>query len=365
MCAPSARPDIKRSAVLSLHHTIPFQIWRAVTDQVAALPRHAQVEISNVCNLNCKMCFRHFLDLDVRHMEWDVYTNIIDQLAEVPTITISGYGEALCHPRFHDAVRYAKDRGHYTRTTSNGLLINSNEKLQKLIDSGLDYIAFSIENIEGKTDIGHPNAQALGNIASLIEMRNAQRQKSPMITLQTLMLKNKEQDVLDIIDWGERIGAERVNVARFETSTLTDVERPSLMEEKALFRTFAKRRKSYRIKIDCLQDQVSDGLSGLLYKHFKQLLRMDSSCIRIKDFLYVGVDGMVRPCCALIKQPMGNILENDLRTIWTSNRFQRFRKNYKKIPWCARCDFARLGQINSVAGSNCTATPGDAQTEEV
>ncbi|MBF0235763.1 MAG: SPASM domain-containing protein [Desulfamplus sp.] len=336
----------------NLHNTLLMQIWRSVTDQIAPLPRHAQVEITNICNLNCRMCFRHVLKLDVRHMEFEVFTRIVNCLENVPVLTLSGYGEALCHPRFFDAVAYAKARGHFTRTTSNGLMLGNNDAIPRLLDSGLDYIAFSIEELSGKNEVGHPNAKVLNYIPQLIDQRDKRNQKTPEVALQTIMFKDREQDVLDIIHWGEQVGADRVNVARFETTTLAEVKRPTEAEEQKLFRQFSNLRRRYRIQIDCLQDQVFSGFKGFLYKHFKSLLRMDHSCIRIRDFVYIGIDGKVRPCCALIKHPMGNILDENLTTIWGNERFEKFRKNYKKIPWCARCDFARLGQINSIYPDN-------------
>lgn len=319
---------------------------RGVLNKVEDMPRSAQIEITNLCNLKCKMCFRHFLDLDIKHMDIALFKQIVDSLEGVEVITPSGYGEPLCHPDILEAIAYCKSKGHTARITSNGLLLKDDDAIRALVETGLDAISFSVEDIKGENEIGHPNHKALKNISRLVEVRDAMGASTPVVTLQTLMLKGKEQDVLDIIDWAVGNGIERVNVARFELNTLQDVERLSIEEEKSLFRKFDALRKEHSIQIDCLQDRMGGGVEGLLYKYFKPLLRMDDNCIRIRDFVHIGVNGEIRPCCALTEIPMGKLPDDDLHTIWHSEKYRAFRKNYANVPWCKGCDFARERQVD-------------------
>lgn len=312
------------------------------------LPNYAQIEITNLCNLNCPMCFKHFIDVEAKHMNFEVFKKVVDRLKGVHTITLCGYGEPLFYPKIFDAIRYCKKNGFQVELTSNGLLLNTNERIEELISSGLDSITFSLESIKDVNGIAHPNLEALSYIKKLIGLKKELNIKSPIITFQTLMIKNREEDLFDVIEWGALNGVDRINVARFEQfNTLVDISKPNLEEEKKIFKKFSMLRKKYGIRIDCLQDQVYTGVKGFLYKNFKYFLRMDKYCIRLRDFVYINVDGDVRPCCALVKSKISSLLEDDLKDIWVSKKYNHFRKNYHKIPWCSNCDFAKLKQITN------------------
>ncbi len=324
-------------------------IIATIINKPLPLPQYVQIEITNECNLNCKMCFRHFLDLDIKHMPIADFKRIVDKLEGVQTITPSGYGEPLMHPDIIEAIKYCKDKGFEVQITSNGLLLNTEEKVNELINSKLDSITFSLESINNNNnDFGHPNKMALLNIKKLVEYKKQLNSITPRITLQTLMVKNKENDIFDIIEWGVENGVDRINAARFELNTLPDVKRPSIEEEKKMFKVFNKYRKKYGIRIDCIQDQVYTGIKGFIYKHFKYLLHMDKHCIRLKDFMQIGVNGEIKPCCALNEYVMGNMLSDDLKTIWNSKKYNNFRKNFYKAIWCKGCDFAKLKQIERI-----------------
>lgn len=322
-----------------------LKIPKTILNLPANSPNYAQIAITNVCNLECKMCFRNFLNLGIKHMEFEKIKKVVDNLSGVFTVALTGYGEPLIHPRFLDAVRYCKKKSLYVQTTSNGLLLNTDQKVKELINSGLDSISFSVESIKETNEIAHPNLRTLENIKKLIKARKNMNSSTPYITLQTLMLKQKEEDLYDVIKWGALNGVDRINVARFELSTLKDVDRPSVVDEKKIFEEFERLRKKYDIRIDCLQDKVYTGVKGFLYKHFKFLLGMDRHCIRLHDFIYINVDGDVNPCCALVDYRMGNLCEEGVDQIWRNERYNNFRKIYHKAPWCSRCDFAKLKQI--------------------
>lgn len=314
----------------------------------ASFPRHAQIAITNLCNLECPMCFRYFINVERKHMDYNVFKKVIDKLKGVSLVTLSGYGEPFCYPEIFEAIKYCIGNGFKVELTSNGLLLNDDGKIKELITSGLDAITFSLESVRAVNDITHRNQGTLNNIKRLIELKQELNSKTPSVTIQTLMIKDRQEDLFDVIKWGALNGVERINVARFEQlNTLTDVERPNIEEEKEIFKEFSRLRKEYKIRIDCIQDQVYTGLKGFLYKNYKYLSRMDKYCIRLKDFIYISVDGDVLPCCALNDYKIANLLESDLKTMWRSKKYNNFRKNYYKAPWCSRCDFAKLKQINS------------------
>jgi len=313
----------------------------------AALPANAQIEITNLCNLDCPMCFKNFIKVPPKHMDFEVFKQVVDKLIGVRLITLCGYGETMCYPKIFEAIRYCKERGFEVELTSNATLLDDSTKLKGLISSGLDSVTFSFESISRINPYCHDNISASENVKELIKTKRDLASPTPEITLQTLMMKGKEADLFELIRWGAENGVDRINVARFEQfNTLKHIEKPNLKEEKKLFKEFSRLRKKLKIRIDCLQDQFYTGIKGFLYNGLKYFTAMDKNCIRLYDFIYINVDGDVRPCCALVECKMDSLLNRGLNEIWTSKRYNNFRKSYKNVGWCSRCDFAKLKQIN-------------------
>ena len=42
-------------------------------------PRQVQIEITNRCNMDCPMCPREVLEIELEHMDWDKFVAVVDQ----------------------------------------------------------------------------------------------------------------------------------------------------------------------------------------------------------------------------------------------------------------------------------------------
>lgn len=308
-----------------------------------AVPHFAQIEITNICNLNCKKCVRRYIEgLKFEHIEFEVFQNIVDKLKGVHTIGLTGFGEPLCYPQIFDAIKYCKNKGFEVQFTSNGLLLNE-KKIQTLMESGLDHITFSVDSV----DNGHPmhqNYKALPLIEKLIKVRDACHSITPRVTLQAVLIKGFEKDLFDVIDWATKRNVFRVNISRLNLNTAEPGERLSPHEEKEIFKKFQQYRKRYGIRIDCVQDQFYSGWKGKLYHYMRPFLRLETHCPRLEDFVYFDLDGNTRPCCALAKHKMGNVINRSLKEIWFGKKYCKFRQNYRKLTWCKKCDILTIKQ---------------------
>lgn len=115
---------------------------------VAEFPLHVDFEASFRCNLKCPMCFRpHIARKDYGDMDFDLYKKGIDECARhnLYSIRLSWRGESTLNTNLPGMVKYAKDKGiKEVSFITNGWLVK-NELAHQLIDSGLDYITFSVD----------------------------------------------------------------------------------------------------------------------------------------------------------------------------------------------------------------------------
>lgn len=320
---------------------------RKILHRPTRFPYFVQVDITNICNLGCTMCPVHYAGIEKTHIDYEIFKKIMDNLDGVKEIDLVGLGEPLCYPRIIDAIKYCKSKGMVVKITSNGLLLNNDDLIKKLILSGLDSISFSIESISDANPdkVAHRDSRVLSNIERLIKLKEDTNYSTPKISIQTVLFKNREHDVYEVIKWGARHSVNRINVLRMQMYFNIDAQRPDSREEKVIFNEFAKLRKKYKVRIDCIQDQFFTGLKGFLYKYFKYFLRLDSFCIRLIDFPVISQKGDMVPCCVLSNYKFGNILEERIEDIWHSEKFNKFRKDHNQVEICSKCDCWRIKQL--------------------
>lgn len=126
--------------------------WTAYAQkqETSDFPLLVDIELSSICNLKCPMCYtitdEFKRQVNVTLMDWELYTKIIDEIGgKVPAIRLSLRGEAMLHPKFVEAIRYAKDRGiKEVSTLTNGGKLTL-PYFQKMVEAGIDWITISVD----------------------------------------------------------------------------------------------------------------------------------------------------------------------------------------------------------------------------
>ena len=294
------------------------------------LPTTCQIEVTNRCNLSCPMCPRLIYKVPLVHMDFSLFTKVVDKLRGVRDITLTGWGEPFCHPRILDMVAYCKHHRHRVHITTNGVLLTK-ERISRLAALGLDSISFSIDSIKG-TGKGHHEQKVVNNIRAVAVAR-----QRPLLTIQTTIHHGHENDVYDIIRFAASVRADSVNLIRLDTRFVQHLKRPRERDEQAIFRTAERLGKKLGIRVDMVQYALFTGMVRTGFKMCKSLLhRGGRYCPKPFNHVYVNVKGDVTPCCSLPKLALGNLMNATLSDIWQSERFRRFRRSQRAI--CQGCD---------------------------
>nr|WP_325179362.1 radical SAM/SPASM domain-containing protein [uncultured Oscillibacter sp.] len=144
------------------------------------------IDPCNLCNFKCKFCAMQTtdeeLDFKKQLMSMELYEKIVDDIASFPDklkmLRISQHGEPLLHPELPEMIRYAKQKNvsEFIEIVSNGSKLNP--RLNKeLVESGLDRIRISIEEISGEgyreiAGVSIDFDQLIANIKDLFEQSN-------------------------------------------------------------------------------------------------------------------------------------------------------------------------------------------------
>ena len=114
------------------------------------LPYNVFIEPTNTCNLDCIMCARQNMTKPLGFLSLENFKIIIDKfVAEnfYPPITLTCDGEPLMNKDIFEMIKYAKEHKFHVSMLSNSSLLDD-EKIQKLIHSGLDRFQTDFDSID-------------------------------------------------------------------------------------------------------------------------------------------------------------------------------------------------------------------------
>ena len=311
-------------------------------------PAVVQIEITNRCNLHCAMCPRLKMDLPLRDMAYETFEAMISNLPEVEVMILTGWGEPLYHPDFFHFVALTNRSlsKAEVRFTTNGLLLDAEHRAEifhhrigriNVSMEGLPKV-LETENRRSKTGnkppasspqpqpIGHAHpAVAMENVAALI--REREDRTYPSIWLHSVIQRHGLEELQSLIRWAGKVGVDGFNLFRLTVQHDPTLHRPDWEEEQRIIQEAKTLAKASGLQWFCMNAPT---LILRAAGHF------DRYCLRSDDYVYIDLEGYVTPCCNLRAYRCGNVLEQDLQTIWSNRRFEAFRTNPPEM--CERCD---------------------------
>lgn len=288
------------------------------------LPFTVAIEPTTACNLRCPECpsgLRAF-SRPTGNLKSDFFRRLIDEnYRKLIYLIFYFQGEPYINPDFLDMVKYAKEKGLYTITSTNGHFLND-ENARKTIESGLDRLIISVD---GTTQEVYEQYRKAGKLAVVLQgARNLVKWKKklgkgPHLIFQFLVVRPNEHQLEEVIKLAEEIGIDEV---KFKSAQLYDYEQgnPLLPVNEQYARYYRK----------------SDGSYGLKNK-------LENHCWKLWHSCVITWDGLVAPCCfdKDVKHRLGDARTASLRNIWKGKEYQDFRKallqGRSEIDICKNC----------------------------
>ena len=147
------------------------------------LPKIVNIELTNFCNANCKMCTYSIMKRRKGFMSSNVFKTVIDKLAELDSIEhiqLHGHGESFLHKDINEFANYAKSKcpNKIISLFTNGVLVEK-------IPDGFDHIVISFNGGNKKT---YEKMMGL-NFENAVEKIRSVTPKNK-VTLQMLLCKS-------------------------------------------------------------------------------------------------------------------------------------------------------------------------------
>ncbi len=317
-------------------------MWNLLTQRVKL--DWVQIEVSSACNCSCLYCPQTaYRDVwQKRLLDPEVLENILPFLHPDTYIHLQGWGEPFLHPRLLFMIETIKKNGFKVGTTTNGTLLNA-DIIGKLVDSGLDLLAFSTAGCSGGENDPLRRGATLKNVircAEILQAVKASRKSSlPKLHIAQMLLQSNLAHIDAYPAFWKNLGVDQVVL-----SSLSLVGRAELQEQAILANTIEEWEE---MKQRFFELREQNGLSRILHFHLISPFQLFKGCSEnIQKSAVIGSDGSVSPCVMVnlsVSGPVmhwaygkrfvrkniswGNLMRDNFSTIWRRKGYKGFRKS--------------------------------------
>lgn len=259
---------------------------------VPRFPTHLDIEISSACQLSCPMCPTGNSTMSMKKkgvMSYEAFTSIIDEAKKynVYSIKLSWRGEPKLNKSLWEMVRYAKENGILDVSLLTNGEAMTDEDLDNMISSGLDWISFSIDG--------------------MAETYNKIRKPSTFIDITNKLCKLKTKKEL--------------------AGTLKP-----LVRVQSIYSAISDNPDEYFDYWNKIVDKVGYIMDQDRASNIRNFPRDNNYvCSSPWQRMVIGYNGRVYPCVSdyLERNCIGDIRQNSLYDIWHGKEIKKFRKLHK------------------------------------
>jgi MoaA/NifB/PqqE/SkfB family radical SAM enzyme len=356
-----------RSPHLSMNSKIERKyenLFRALREQgagvasVESFPISLCLDPASACSLRCPFCIHgeSSLSRTYRVMNWDLFQSIIEESGPyLFQVDLFNWGEPLLNKRLLDMIALLRGYDINIRLSTSLALPLSEEFLEGLILSGINYIVISIDGMSPETyetyRVDGEFGLAMSNMEKLAELKHRLKVDKPRLEWQYLVFSFNEQELPKAIQHARRIGVEFRPAAPYINLDQHPEWLPS--EDRFVrepYKAFMALRKNRPREV-----KVSDSLSsaeavimstGSGDKEAEKIVGRDgalqtevltSSNLATPqryrcDWHYmkacINADGTLSPCCGLYpgEPNWGEVGRGHFHGLWNNSNFQEARK---------------------------------------
>jgi radical SAM protein with 4Fe4S-binding SPASM domain len=301
---------------------------RARLTQVHGYPRSLWIEATATCDLRCPLCptGNGTLARPRGVMSFALYQKILDEMTDcINKVYLWNFGEPFLNQSIFSMIQYAKAKGLYVRSSTNGYALHKPEYVQQLLASGLDHLIVSLDGATqaslSQYRVGARFERIVQGLEQLRQAKERARTNVPDIELQFIVMRHNENEIVAMRELATRLHA---RLSLKTASLQTPAGAPD-------FELWLPRDPSYsRYELDERgQYQLKGGRRN--------------TCYYLWHALTVLWDGTVVPCCydPHGQLALGNVSQASLKPMWNNEMIRGLRASIRngeeRHPVCVGC----------------------------
>jgi radical SAM protein with 4Fe4S-binding SPASM domain len=296
-------------------------------------PVHVAIEPTNACNAECPVCETGKDEMPRRKgmLDFDNFKRLVDDMAgSTNSLMYYFMGEPFLNRHAYDMIRYARQKGIFVDTCTNGDFADA----KGIIYSDINRVSFQLGGMTEETHqryrVRSSLTKAKENLHALIEERRKNPESSVQIDVGLIVMRHNEHEIDAFIKWAREIGADTVNVI--------DPCVRNMLEGYA----YLPKNKKYWYYDDAAFEK------GIL----RPKVLPHNECQWIWNSIVINWNGDAVPCCRDPKglYVLGNVFEDGLRRVFNSEKARDFRRRILAdqggVELCKLCSSYSLPNMN-------------------
>ena len=299
-------------------------------------PRRILLELTNACNLMCKMCGRSATDFTINSFEMSYLDKLKDVLEHAEEVTLFGWGEPLVYPKFSEILELLDKYDVRKYFVTNGMLLD--KFTDEIFKHKVDIIAISLDGANSETNDkirrGGKFQKVIDNISNIVKEKKKRGVDYPYMNFVFTAMESNYREIPEMVKLTKKLGLEELKVGHltiFEENLLHENLWNKHKELKKVFAEAEKLADSLNIKLKLPYLQGEDIAGDKMHK---------DCFVGWRDF-FIGSDGYVRFCQSTSEKVFHINNFKSFKDMWNSEEFQKFREsvnNHSKMHHeCINC----------------------------
>ncbi|MBN1570058.1 MAG: SPASM domain-containing protein [Acidobacteria bacterium] len=320
------------------------------------MPKVLWIELTSKCPYDCIFCTRKIRFGEGRHLDFDIYKSLINELDFPEFIGLNYSGESIFYPHLIEAIQLANSTGASSELVTAFSTI-SVELLRAIVKTGLDRLAISLHTMDARQyrDIYRLATLELlkERVDDLLRIKLEQHTDKPRLDFCFVAIHENLDQLIEVARYAGHVGNAEIFIhpvigrhpvshdfsKELSANKLTD----SFKED--LRKVIAVTRKAVPdIPVTVLNPDINlHPRLGCSPAYFAPRLPAGASihtCDQSPfESVHILANGDVVVCEVHDEVPVGNLHNQSLREIWNGDRYQEFRRKYRnsEIPECCDC----------------------------
>jgi len=336
-------------------------------EKISNLPRAVTLQLTEACNLRCKMCYywgetgcysNAESGSKPKTLDFELLKKVIDFLAPAkPFYSLFG-GEPLLYPELEELILKVKGLGSVIDTPTNGTMLT--EYAAMFVRTGFDSVRVSIDGPRKINEIQRGKGsydKAMAGIEALYQEKLRIGKRTPFIdviyTITPTNYRSIEQFFLKELNL-KAIDRVSIQMENFLTAEMGELYSKFLKSEFDLtseryWRGLLRSPEDFKgMDVNMLSTQVKlvckhlstlgktimllpptfsqENLAAYLKAEWNKMSDQYHTCLVPWFGLDVTATGDIAPCHVYYDLVMGNLHEKSFKEIWNGEKYQRFRE---------------------------------------
>jgi MoaA/NifB/PqqE/SkfB family radical SAM enzyme len=327
-----------------------------VANRPTAGPAHAELDLTDRCNVVCYFCNQQDLRTK-KQVPLQKAAELIDELVAtgLRSVRLSGGGDPLFHREIGEVLALLADRGVVVdNLTTNGVGLHR-DIARSLVRNQAREVIVSLNAVDAADYARMMQVKpalfekVIANIKALVEERG--ESSRPLIVVQFLLDRANVARMAEMYDLGRSLGVDRISMSYVIPIPRERIDRELLLQpqdagriEPFIAEVLRKDADAGLLQIHFAGDGWSDMMNRVRVRRgaepatpppaARAFRERNGGCFFAWYTAAVTGNGDIRPCCMLLNPdvpPLGNIHDAPMSDHWRGAAFQRMRDEMREV----------------------------------